>query len=111
MPDRTEQEKILQDDIAERDTQEEASFREIRSRPGSLKRSGREYETAREALAVSSGDVRALREELEEKRAGILEEMDRAQHQVQARQSADSAGTGETRRLEEVEKELSLAAR
>ena len=65
----SEQEKILNADIAERTAQEQALSREIHAAREAFQTLETGHTAAKEAAAASSGDVERLREELEEKRA------------------------------------------
>ena len=104
------QEQVLQDDIGEHVSQEEALAEEIRSFSEESEKIGRDYEKAREALAVSSGDVQSLRDELEEKRAGIMDEME-SRATVRSRiASLQTLRTQESARLDEVREELSFVS-
>ena len=104
-----EQEKILRSDIAERETQDRAISQQIRSARERFEKISSEYETAKEAVGTSSGDVQKLREELDQARAGVLEEMDlRANYKSRLASLKTLQAQEETRRLE-LERELSAA--
>ena len=106
----SEQEKILNADIAERTAQEQALSREIHAAREAFQTLETGHTAAKEAAAASSGDVERLREELEEKRAGILEEMDRRATVKSRLASLQTLQAQEEARREEVEKELSLVS-
>ena len=106
----TEQEKILNADIAERTAQETAISREIRAAQEAFDTMQESLTSAREAARASSGDVERLREELEEKRAGILEEMERRATVKSRLASLQTLQVQEDARRAEVEKELSLVS-
>ena len=105
-----EQEKILNADIAERTAQEKALSREIHAAREAFDTMQESLSAAREAASASAEDVGRLREELEEKRAGILEEMDRRATMKSRLASLQTLQAQEDARRAEVEKELSLVS-
>ncbi len=105
-----EQEKILNDDIAERTAQEAVLTREIHAAQEIFNSLQTSHAEAKEAAELSSGDVERLREELEEKRAGILEEMERRATVKSRLASLQTLQMQENTRREEVERELSLVS-
>ena len=105
-----EQEKILNADIAERTAQEKALSREIHAAREAFDTMQASLSAAREAASASAEDVGRLREELEEKRAGILEEMDRRATMKSRLASLQTLQAQEDARRAEVEKELSLVS-
>ena len=106
----TEQEKILNSDIAERTAQEAVLSREIHAAKEEFNSLQTSHEAAKKAAEASSGDVERLREELEEKRAGILEEMERRATVKSRLASLQTLQMQENARREEVERELSLVS-
>ena len=105
-----EQEKILNADISERTAQEKALSREIHAAREAFDTMQESLSAAREAASASAEDVGRLREELEEKRAGILEEMDRRATMKSRLASLQTLQAQEDARRAEVEKELSLVS-
>ena len=106
----SEQEKILNADIAERSAQEAALSREIRAAQETFDTMEAGHAAAKEAAAASSGDVERLRDELEEKRAAILDELDRRATIKSRLASLQTLQVQEDARRAEVEKELSLVS-
>ena len=105
-----EQEKILNADISERTAQEKALSREIHAAREAFDTMQESLSAAREAASASAEDVGRLREELEEKRAGILEEMDRRATMKSRLASLQTLQAQEDARRAEVEKEISLVS-
>ena len=103
----SEQEEILKKDISARELQETEFAEKIRGAEEAFSRIGADYEAAKEALQSSSEDVRSLREQLEIKRQGVLEEMDRRANIRSRLASLKTLQSQEGDRLAEVEKELS----
>lgn len=105
-----QQEKILSQDIARREAQMAELEGQIRTAVEESDRIRAAHETAVEAAAASSRDVTRLRGELEEKRAGVIEEMDRRAAIRSRLASLQTLQAQEDARRQEVEKELSQAS-
>ena len=105
-----EQEKVLRADIEERTAQETALSREIRAAQETFDGMQKGLTEAREAAEASSADVENLREQLEEKRTGVLEEMERRATVKSRLASLQTLQAQENARRAEVEKELSLVS-
>ena len=103
----TSQEEILRTDIADREAQAGELDEKIRKARAEAQEIGLAHEKAREAHASSAEDVQNLRDALEEKRSGILEEMERRATIRSKLASLQTLQTQESSRLQELEKELS----
>ncbi len=101
-----DQEEILRRDLEDRAAQEKDLAEKIRAAQASSETIGKDYEKALRAHEASQKEAALLRDRIEEKRSGILEEME---HRATVRSRLASLRTlqeQEIARLREVEKEL-----
>ncbi len=101
-----DQEEILRRDLQDRAAQEKDLAEKIRAAEASSETIGKDFEKALQAHEASQKEAALLRDRIEEKRSGILEEME---HRATVRSRLASLRTlqeQETARLREVEKEL-----
>ena len=105
-----DQEEILRRDLQDRAAQEKDLAEKIRAAEASSETIGKDFEKALQAHEASQKEAALLRDRIEEKRSGILEEME---HRATVRSKVASLRTlqeQESARLQEVEKELSEAS-
>ena len=105
-----DQEKVLRADIEDRTRQQEELGSRIRTAEKEFADVVSGYEKARTASAASSEDVLRLREDLELRRTGIMEEMDRRATIKSKLASLRTLQGQEEARRDEIESELSRAS-
>lgn len=106
----SDQEKVLREDIESRTKQQDQIAGEIRGAREAVDSISLGHEEAKKAAEASLADVERMRDELEEKRAGVLEQMERRATIKSKLASLKTLQAQEEARRQEVEKDLSLVS-